>query len=72
MMGEAEEEEDIINTEEFSGEVEFDNRELMQEREFNGSTGFHTTRVNGNVGKRTLHILIDSGSTHNCFGCNSC
>ena len=31
----------------------------------NDKQGFHTMRVNGHFGKKTLHILIDSGSTHN-------
>ncbi|KAK9713235.1 hypothetical protein RND81_06G013500 [Saponaria officinalis] len=30
-----------------------------------GSSGFQTMRVTGYVGKKALHILIDSGSTHN-------
>ena len=30
-----------------------------------GNTGFQKMRVNGHVGKKTIHILIDSGSTHN-------
>ena len=30
-----------------------------------GSVGFQTMRVTGHVGKRQIHILIDSGSTHN-------
>ena len=30
-----------------------------------GSVGFQTMRVNGHVGKKTIHILINSGSTHN-------
>ena len=30
-----------------------------------GNVGFQTMRVMGHVGKRQIHILIDSGSTHN-------
>ena len=30
----------------------------------NGNTSIHTMRVVGYVGKKPLHILIDSGSTH--------
>ena len=30
-----------------------------------GNTGFQTMRINGHVGKKTIHIFIDSGSTHN-------
>jgi len=31
----------------------------------NGIQGYHTMRVTGYVGKKAIHILIDSGSTHN-------
>jgi len=31
----------------------------------NGVSGFHTMRINGHLGKKTLHILIDFGSTNN-------
>jgi len=30
-----------------------------------GHSGFNTMKVNGHKGKKTLHIFIDSGSTHN-------
>ena len=33
-------------------------------------TGYHTVRINGHVGKKTIHILIDSGSTHNFLNVN--
>jgi len=36
-----------------------------------GNTGFQTMRINGHVGKKTIHILIDSGSTHNFLDVNS-
>lgn len=32
--------------------------------------GFHTMRVRGMCNDMVLHILIDSGSTHNFFGLN--
>ena len=62
------EEDDDMNTEEFTGKEEFDEAEILPQismNAMNGSTGFHTMRVKGHVGKRTLHILVDSGSTHN-------
>ena len=57
-----------VDTGEFTREVEFDKEETMPQismNAMNGSIGFHTIRVNGHVGKRTLRILIDLGSTHN-------
>ena len=30
-----------------------------------GNIGFQTMRINNHVGKKTIHILIDSESTHN-------
>jgi len=36
----------------------------------NGGTSFHTMRVNGHLGKKTIHILIDSGSTHKFLDVN--
>jgi len=35
-----------------------------------GNTGFQTMRINGHVGKKTIHILIDSRSTHNFLDVN--
>jgi len=52
----------------FSGEVEFTEEESIPQisiNAMNGHSGFNTMRVNGHRGKKTLHILIDSGSTHN-------
>ena len=31
----------------------------------NGCSGFNTMRVSGHLGKKTIHILLDSGSIHN-------
>lgn len=36
----------------------------------NGASGFHAMRINGHLGKKTLHILLDSGSTHNFLDVN--
>ena len=36
----------------------------------NGVSGFDTMRINEHVEKRTLHILIDSGSTYNFLDVN--
>ena len=36
----------------------------------NGATGFHTMRINGHLGKKILHIFIDSGNTHNFLDVN--
>ena len=30
-----------------------------------GNIGFQTMRINGHLGKKTIHIVIDFGSTHN-------
>ena len=52
----------------FKGKVAFDEEELVPQISINtmsGHLGFNTMRVNGHKGKRTLHILIDSGSTYN-------
>ena len=35
-----------------------------------GFTGFHTMRINGHLGKKTIHVLIDLGITHNCLDVN--
>ena len=31
----------------------------------NGCPRFNTMRMNGHIGKKTIHILLDLGSTHN-------
>lgn len=57
-----------MENEVFSGEVEFTEEESMSQISINAMSGhssFNTMRVNGHMGKKTLHILIDSGSTHN-------
>jgi len=36
----------------------------------NGASGFHTMRINGHLGKKTIHILIESGSTYNFLDVN--
>ena len=51
-----------------NGKVEFNDDELVPQISINvmsGHPGFNTMRVAGLKGKKTLHILIDSGSTHN-------
>jgi len=61
-------EEESGEAEIFSGEVELDAEELVPQISINAMSGyssFNTMRVNGHKGKKTLHILIDSGSTHN-------
>ena len=60
--------EDVEAVEEPSDEPEFLLDEVPPHISMNaicGNTGSQTMRVNGHVGKKTLHILIDSGSTHN-------
>ena len=69
--GEEGEESDEIH--EFAGEIDFASEELEPQvsmNAMNGATGFHTMRINGHMGKKTLHILIDSGSTHNFLDVN--
>lgn len=60
-------EEEKENTdEEFSGEVEFNLEDVepkVSVNAMNGVSRFHTMGINGYVGKKTLHILLDSGST---------
>jgi hypothetical protein len=56
------EEEEEINGEEVQEE------EIIPHISLNaleGTVGFHTMKVTGKTGKQTLHILVDSGSTHN-------
>jgi len=62
------EEEESMEAKIFNGEVEFDDEELVPQISINtmsGHSDFNTIRVSGHRGKKTLHILIDSGSTHN-------
>ncbi|XP_042059609.1 uncharacterized protein LOC121804134 [Salvia splendens] len=48
-------------------EINDDENPLISIHAINGSPsrGFRTMRVTGRVGKKAIHILIDSGSTHN-------
>lgn len=57
----------------FSGEIDFDSGEMEPQismNAMNGVSGFHNMRINGHVEKKTVHILIDSGSTHNFLDVN--
>jgi hypothetical protein len=62
----------IDEDEEIRGEEQFEEGyptgELIPQISLNaleGTVGFHTMKVTGKVGKQVLHILVDSGSTHN-------
>jgi len=64
VLSEDEEAQENIGVEEVVEEKE----ELIPRLSFNamnGSSGFQTMRVKGQCGKRLLHILVNSGSTHN-------
>ncbi|XP_042059320.1 uncharacterized protein LOC121803777 [Salvia splendens] len=56
-----------IDTEIQEDELNEDENPLISIHAINGSPsrGFRTMRVTGRVGKKAIHILIDSGSTHN-------
>jgi len=61
------------DTNEFAGKLDFVAEELeplVSMNAMNGATGFHTMRINGYLGKKTLYILINSGSTHNFLAIN--
>lgn len=63
-----EEEEDLELVETFDGKLEFELEEAFPQISIYamcGNSGFHAIRVNGHFEKKTRHILIDSGSTHN-------
>ena len=53
-------------------ETEEEDSPLISINAISGSTsrGFQTMRIAGRVGKRTIHILIDFGSTHNFLDLN--
>ena len=52
--------------EEGEGEVvKEEDMPLISLHALNGASSYQTMRVNGKAGNATLHILIDSGSTHN-------
>jgi len=64
---------DPYNSIEFSRAVDFDSNKINPEISMdamNGVTSYHTIRINGHVGKKTIHILLDSGSTHNFWDVN--
>ena len=52
----------------FDGTMKFDYEEATPQISINamlGNSGFNAMRVNGHIGKKILHIPIDSGSPHN-------
>lgn len=56
-------------------ENEIEEEELTEDPQISvnalsGNQGFHTMRVKGMVGNSVVHILIDSGSTHNFLDIN--
>jgi len=68
VLGEEDEKEETRRTETFTGEVEFEGVEVTPQlsmNAMNGSPGYNTMGVNGHIGKKIIHILLDSGSTPN-------
>ena len=60
-------------TNEFSREINFGSDEAeprVPMNAMNGAGGFLTMRINGHLGKKTLHIPIDSGNPHNFLDVN--
>ena len=58
----------ILEEEEETNGEEIQEEEIIPHISLNaleGTVGFHTMKVTGRTGKQTLHILVDSGSTHN-------
>ena len=58
----------ILEDEEETNGEEVQEEEVIPHISLNaleGTVGFHTMKVTGRTGKQTLHILVDSGSTHN-------
>ena len=64
VLGEEEEAQEEMEEEE-TGSVEEEIAPRLSFSAMNGSSSFQTMRVNGQWGKRVLHILVDSGSTYN-------
>lgn len=65
-------EEDPVGETEDCEEAGEEDNPLISIHAISGSTsrGFQTMRITGHVGKRTIHILVDFGSTHNFLDLN--
>jgi len=64
---------EIEDSSEFFEAIDFDLDEIHPQISINAmsvATSFHTMRINGHLGKNTIDILIDSGSTHNFLNVN--